>query len=227
MKQPKQGDLLSQHEDSSDLIIRDDEISKAPVFLLNAIELLFLEFRHYLNQDGWSACARTVVPLIGPSEQQAIKKQLMALYLSESNGKAPNNKECENFAEAWIHAVDARRAVAKGLEDAAQAHLDCCYTLLAANIKSQMHREMLENKAEARKECIDEFAKLVRAARPVGGWKNHEALVEALGVTLAIIIDKKKQEYGSFFKKPPATLINEWLAKMKGPVYEAYRGRKS
>jgi len=202
------------------------EIPKSSPELVSAVELLYLEFKHkYLNQNEWLACVRTAVLPLDPSEQQTIKEQLTVLYLSASGSKSLRNKEREKFAEAWIHAAEARRAVAEGLGDAAQAHLDGAYTLLSANMKSQAHRKMIDNKTKGRQECIEEFAQVVRVERPVSGWTDHSAVAKALDQKLAIIIENKKSQYGPLWNRDPAALIIEWLAKGKGSVHEAYRGR--
>lgn len=214
------------HEDLRDLIWRDEIHKTSPA--ASDVELLFLEFNQgCLNRNEWLACVRAAVLSPDPSDQQVTKEQLAALYLSASGGKSLSRKERENFAKAWIHAADARRVVAEGLGDAAQTHLDGAYILLAANVATKAHRELFESKAKARKECIEEFAKLVQVARPAHGWTDSRDVAKKLGPSLAVIIDKKKQKCGPFFKKSPATLIDEWLADVKGPVYEAYRGKKS
>lgn len=210
-------------------LIWSDEIHDASAGWASDVELLFLEFNQpYLKRHEWLACVRTVALSFDPSERQAIKERLMGLYLSASGGNSLSSKECENFAEAWIHAAAARRAVIECPGDAVQAHLNAAYTLLTANTKIRLRRVTSDNKAKGRQECIEEFAKLVQSARPVGGWKDHKGFIKALGPTLAAIIDQKERKYkcGALFRKAASMLIFDWIGK-KGPVCEAYRGRKS
>jgi len=219
---PKQTDSKLQYNEFL-TVIWGGQIPKNSTELVSAVELLYVEFKHnYLNKNEWLACARTAVLPVDPSEQQTIKEQLMALYLSASGSKSLSNKERENFAEAWIHAAEARRAVAEGLGDAAQAHLDGAYTLLAANINSQARQKRTRNKTNGRQECIEEFAKLLQSERPPGGWTDHSHVAKTLDGNLAKILDEKSRQYGSLWKKAPAVLIIEWLAKNKGSLHEAY-----
>jgi hypothetical protein len=214
------------HEESSGLI-SDDAIPEASPHSVLGVEELYLDLQHdCLSQDNRLACVQIAELALDPCQQESAKAQLIALHLSAS-GNSIGNKECENLAEAWIHAAKARRAVDEGHGAAAQTFIDSAYTLLTANMKLQAHRRLFDRKTKCRQECIEEFAKLVRAKRPTGGWTDHSAVAKALDRTLAIIIDQKKRESGPLWRKDPAALIIEWLARKKGPVYEAYRGRGS
>jgi hypothetical protein len=213
-------------EDLRDLIWKDEIRETAD--WASKVELLFLDLNQgCLKRDEWLACVRTAVLSLDPSKQQAIKEQLMDLYLSASGGNSLSSKERENFAKAWIHAADARRAVVEGLGDTVQAHLDGAYTLLTLNLKIRSHREILDNKTKGRQECIEEFAKLVRAHRPVRGWLDYSDVARTLDRALVSVIGKKEIACGPLWNRDPAELIIDWLSKKKGPVYEAYRGRES
>ncbi len=222
-QQTKQRDPRLERGDLLDLIW-NGETRKLPEPWPSIVELLYLDFENdYLDRDEWLACIRATALSPDPSKQQATKEQLMAPYLLANC----SNKECENFADAWIHAARAREAVVKGHGDAVQTHVDSAYTFLAANKKTQLHGNLLRMKARARQECVDEFAKLVQAKRPAGGWTDDSHVARELQQALAIIIEKKKREYGPLWKNNSGVLIIDWLAKKKGPVYEAYRGRGS
>ncbi len=231
MKKPRRPDSTLQHEELSDLS-RDGEIPDAPSYPVFNVEQLYLELKHrYLSHDKWLACVQTAALALDPCQQKSAKAQLIALYASASGSEPLSNKECENFAEAWIHAGEARRAVDGGHGDAAQAHLDSAYILLTTNLKSRRRREISDNnakgKAKARQECTEEFAKLVRARRPARGWRLLTDVAKTLGPKLATIIEEKEVECGPLWNRDPNDLIDEWLSRKKGPVYEAYRGRGS
>ncbi|PXV55445.1 hypothetical protein SAMN04487785_1113 [Dyella jiangningensis] len=215
-----------QLEEASDSI-GDERAPQASSRYLAAVDRLYGELHLWcLGDSQGMQCANIAALALDSSQQQSAKTQLVALYRSIREKDSPDGEECDNVAEAWIHAVKARKAILDGDASTVKTHVDEAFDLLSASLASGRKRERKFNRDKARRECVKDFAELVLKRRPPRGWADPSQVAKALGQELVRIIESQSPDR-ALWKKEPAVLILEWLDKKKGPVFEAYRGRGS
>lgn len=214
-----------QLEEASDSI-GDERAPQAPSRYLAAVDRLYGELDLWcLGDSQGMQCADIAALALDSSQQQSAKTQLVALYRSIREKDSPSGEECDNVAEAWIHAVKARRAILDGDASAVKTHVDEAFDLLSASLAGERKRKRKLNRDKARRECVKDFAELVLKRRPARGWTDPSQVVKTLGQELVRIIENQSPD-DPLWKKEPAVLILEWLDKKKGAVFEAYRGRR-
>lgn len=211
-------------EGGSDLI-RGKDTCRASSSYLVAVERLYGELNLWcLGDSQGTQCANIAALALDSSQEQSAKTQLVALYRSTREKEPPGEEECDNVAEAWIHAVKARRAIDDGDAGTAKTHVGKAFDLLSANLAGKRKRKRKLNRDVARRECVKYFAELVLKRRPARGWTDPSQVAKTLAQELARIIENQSPD-GPLWKKEPAALILEWLDEKKGAVFEAYRGR--